>query len=70
MQLNSMKEMLEDIREKQQRTDLQVGNLCENMSPSKRSYRDIKSANSARNIMIKIQNPNSHEAMTPLYCTK
>ena len=46
---------------------MQVGNLYDNMSPSKPSHPEISSANSAKNIQIMIQNPN--EVMTPLYCT-
>ena len=51
-QINSIREMMEEIREKQERTDRKVGSLCENTSPMKLSVeRDKDYTASSKNFM-------------------
>ena len=71
IQVNSIREMLEDIKEKQERTNQQVVNIYDNMSLVKEDDEGKSIGNSSKNIQINVQSPHIETlvpSMTPLYC--
>ena len=54
LQVNSIREMLEDIKERQERTNQQVVNIYDNMSLVKEDDEGKSLGNSSKNIQINV----------------